>query len=53
MVPCGLFDKIHGHLWSDHEPTLFNLFGVSFNFFGVRKKFIWGQNKLNLTPNKL
>ena len=22
MVPCGLFDKIHGHSWSDHEPTL-------------------------------
>ena len=22
MVPCGLFDKIHGHLWSDHEPAL-------------------------------
>ena len=23
MVPCGLFDTIHGHSWSDHEPTLF------------------------------
>ena len=35
MVPCGLFDKIHGHSWSDHEPTLIQTYKIT---RGKRKK---------------
>ncbi len=49
MVAHGLFDKIHGHSWSDHEPALpkrllfkpeklsnFNLFRCKLNIFWVK-----------------